>query len=151
MRIIVRECRRRPVGARDLPRHAFAHYNAGMATPKKSKEKSKADKNADKPVHLPPVVNLTAAAQTAASLLASRRRKAAAENDASAGHVNGADFKKLKDGLATPQHAATSPLAGLNKAVKPAGTAGYNRIGGHHQQSGVNASRTGVPRRTSGG
>lgn len=128
-----------------------------MATPKKSPKPAKpaaadakaAAAKAAKPAHVAPVVNLTNAAHSAAQLIAARSKKAAA--DSSGASVSAAQMKQLKSGLAQPQHAPTSLLAGLNKQPKPTGTAGYNRVGGHHQNNGANVARTGVPRRTGGG
>ncbi|HEX8325501.1 MAG TPA: hypothetical protein VF595_16485 [Tepidisphaeraceae bacterium] len=130
-----------------------------MATPKKStkpaksaKSEAKADAAAAKPAHVPPVVNLSLAAQSAALSMAARKQRAAsAEAAAPSAAVNAAAFKELKSGISTPQHSATSLLAGLNKPTKPTGTPGYARPGGFQQQTGPNVARTGVPRRTGGG
>ncbi|MDB5325283.1 MAG: hypothetical protein JWM57_852 [Phycisphaerales bacterium] len=127
-----------------------------MATPKKPAKAAKAAKSetsaADKPAHVAPVVNLSQAAQSAAMLLASRRRReaeAASENKAD--QVNAASFKKLKDGIGQPQYASNSPLSGLNKPAKPTGSAGFTKHLGQTGAGGANVARTGVPRRTSGG
>jgi hypothetical protein len=116
----------------------------------KAAKKDEASKKDDKPAHVLPAVNLSAAASSAAQLLANRKLRAAAGGDTASAGINAATFKQLTNSVNQPQHAAASPLAGLNKQTKQTGTASYNHVGGHHQNN-TNVARTGVPRRTSGG
>ena len=63
-----------------------------------------------------------------------------------------AEFKKLKESLAKPQHSITSSLSGANKIGGGAqGASAFARQVAHNQNAGANFNKTGVPRRTSGG
>lgn len=91
-------------------------------------------------------INTDLAAKSAAAFLVNRVK----QNQTSA-KPESSDFKKLKAGILTPSGSVTSSILGGIQSGKPQQNTGYGKQVGHNQTIGANHSRTGVPRRTSGG
>ena len=122
-------------------------------TPDAAGPKKKAAAKA-KPPATPPMVDTTLAAQSAARGLVAGLGPTA--GGSSAGKES-ASFKQLKNSLSHPATAGLDSLldkTALPNSRKPNVPFGGNKStggGGRNQTFGADVSRTGVPRRTSGG
>ncbi|MBC7784547.1 MAG: hypothetical protein H7144_11980 [Burkholderiales bacterium] len=94
------------------------------------------------------MIDTNQAAHSAAAFLAARVKPSQGGASAKQESVH---FQKLKAGLGQSPLSANSPVGGSLKSGKPTKGPGFTQQIGHNQTFGANASRTGVPRRTSGG
>jgi hypothetical protein len=88
-------------------------------------------------------------AHSAVASLLARRQQGGSTGTGSGGGTSA--VQKLKESMNKPQLPASSQFAQANKQTKSHTPAGFGQQRGHHQNSGPNVARTGVPRRTSGG